>query len=282
MHHAQRGVALAIVVWFIAGMSLLVAGIVSHARVDTHMAQLHVARAKVAAAGDGAVNLVMAELVTGKLAPAVLQGRQARQYRLGNMDVAVTLVATTALIDLNTAPAQLLAALFAAAAGLDEPEAQRLADNVVDWRRGEAARGGDKSGRGGGKSRSSSFVEIEDLLRVEGVNRTLLDAVREYTVAGSAARGGMNRSQVAQRMSAVLEKSGSSQRGALLPAGGRAADTAVVDKDARVAAAYRIDAVMQYGGRAWVRRRWVLTEAAGRSLLPWRMVRTESPRVIGG
>ena len=42
----QKGVALAIVVWFIAGMSLLVAGIVSHARVDTQMAQLHIAKAK--------------------------------------------------------------------------------------------------------------------------------------------------------------------------------------------------------------------------------------------
>ena len=41
----QKGVALAIVVWFIAGMSLLVAGIVSHARVDTQMAQLHIAKA---------------------------------------------------------------------------------------------------------------------------------------------------------------------------------------------------------------------------------------------
>ena len=37
----QGGVALAIVVWFIAGMSLLVAGIVADARVDTRMAQLH-------------------------------------------------------------------------------------------------------------------------------------------------------------------------------------------------------------------------------------------------
>ena len=33
----QEGVALALVVWFIAGMSLLVAGIVSHARVDSRM-----------------------------------------------------------------------------------------------------------------------------------------------------------------------------------------------------------------------------------------------------
>ena len=57
----QKGVALAIVVWFIAGMSLLVAGIVSHARVDTQMAQLHIAKAKAVAAGDGAIQLMLGE-----------------------------------------------------------------------------------------------------------------------------------------------------------------------------------------------------------------------------
>ena len=59
--HRQRGIALAIVVWFIAGMSILVAGIVAQASVDTRMAQVHVARAKTAAAGDGAIMLMMSE-----------------------------------------------------------------------------------------------------------------------------------------------------------------------------------------------------------------------------
>ena len=37
----QRGVALGIVVWFIAGMALLVSGIIAEARIDTRMAQVH-------------------------------------------------------------------------------------------------------------------------------------------------------------------------------------------------------------------------------------------------
>ena len=60
----EDGVALAIVVWFIAGMSLLVAGIISHVRVDTRMTQLHVARAHAASAGDGAIQLMLAGLVS--------------------------------------------------------------------------------------------------------------------------------------------------------------------------------------------------------------------------
>ena len=72
---SQRGVALAVVVWFIAGMSLLVAGIVSQARVDIQLAQLHLFRAQAEAAGDGAIHLLMAELQEGRGADASGHGR---------------------------------------------------------------------------------------------------------------------------------------------------------------------------------------------------------------
>lgn len=277
IRRAESGVALAIVVWFIAGMSLLVAGIVSHARVDTHMAQLHVARAKVSAAGDGATNLLMAELVAGKLSRAVLQGVQAGNYRLGEFDVAVTLVSTSGLIDLNRAPAGMLAALFAVAGGLDETEAQRLAGNVVDWRRPASKQPGIKRG-------SSKFTEIEDLLRVEGVNRTLFDAVRGYIVAGSASSGAMNWLQAPRQLLAVLENLDSRQRGALLQRRESLASRTANESEtgSRGSGFYRLDALVHYGGRAWLRRRWVSSESASNSLLPWRILRTEPPRVVEG
>ena len=267
--------ALAIVVWFIAGMSLLVAGIVSHARVDTHMAQLHVARAKVSAAGDGATNLLMAELVAGKLPRAVLQGAQVGNYQLGDIDVAVTLVSTSGLIDLNRAPAGMLAALFAVAGGLDEAEAQRLAGNVVDWRKPASKQRGIKRG-------SSKFIEIEDLLRVEGVSRTLFDAVRGYVVAGGASSGAMNWLQAPQQLLAVLEKLDSRQRGALLQRKESLASRTANESEtgARDSGMYRVDALVHYGGRAWLRRRWVASESASDSLLPWLVLRTEPPRVV--
>ncbi|RLA44735.1 MAG: general secretion pathway protein GspK [Gammaproteobacteria bacterium] len=277
INRPQSGVALAIVVWFIAGMSLLVAGIVSHARVDTRMAQLHVARAKVSGAGDGATNLLMAELVAGKLSRAVLQGVQAGSYRVGDIDVAVTLVSTSGLIDLNRAPAGMLAALFAVAGGLDETEAQRLAGNVVDWRRLASKQRGIKYG-------SSKFTEIEDLLRVEGVNRTLFDALRGYIVADSASSGAMNWSQAPQQLLAVLEKLDSRQHGALLQRKESLASPAADESEAGVrgGGTYRVDALVKYGGRAWLRRRWVAGESAGESLLPWLILRTEPPRVVDG
>ena len=280
----ERGVALAIVVWFIAGMSLLVAGIVSQAAVDTRLAQLHVARAKVSAAGDGAVQLMLAELVAGKLAGSAQTGRPARPYRVGELEAEVSLVPTSGLINLNAASPQLLAALFSVAAGADESTAQLMADNVVNWRAG-AVQGSIK------EKASARFREVEDLLRVDGIGRTQLDAVRNYVVAGSAARGGTDWLQASRPVLAVLEKMDPGKHAAFAqrkerkvqaaagqpsPAGGLRAGG---DVDA-TGAAYRADVVVRYADRTWLRRSWVTMEAGRSSLLPWRIVRIEAPRVI--
>ena len=108
----QRGVALAIVVWFIAGMSLLVAAIVSHARVDTRMTQLHVAKARAVAAGDGAIQLLLAERLLAIDRASAEDNVPAGNYELGNTTVSVTLYPAAAFVNLNTAPHQVLAALF--------------------------------------------------------------------------------------------------------------------------------------------------------------------------
>ena len=50
-HERAARVALGVVVWFIAGMALLVSGIIAEARIDTRMAQLHYFKAQAAAAG---------------------------------------------------------------------------------------------------------------------------------------------------------------------------------------------------------------------------------------
>jgi type II secretory pathway component PulK len=275
----QRGVALAIVVWFIAGMSLLVAGIVSHARVDTQMAQLHVARAKAAAAGDGAIQLMMAELATGKVPVPAAQGLPARVYRLGELEVAVNLVPATGLIDLNGAPVKVLAALFIVAGGLVEAEAQTVADNVVKWRSSSAK----SSGR---STKTSRFAAMEDLLRVDGVSRTLLDAVRDYIVAGAPSQRGTNWSVAPEMVLAVLQQADPQKAGAAMRRRGRLPQSATESGAGNRLAAvtvgsYRLDAVVRYGDKAWLRRRWVaMGMAASSSSLPWRMVRTEAPRVI--
>lgn len=265
---AQAGVALAIVLWFIAGMSLLVAGIVSQARVDTHMAQLHVARAKVVAAGDGAIRLRLAELLTARGSPAG-EGSDAGggYYRLGEDEVRVTLVPVAGLIDINSAAPEVLLGLFLQA-GVEQDEAQALAENVLKSRSPAAARGAP-----GGSGRLEA---MEYLLRVPGMSRSLLDAVRDFIVVGTPAQGGMNWSVAPDEVLAVLDRVDAARAAGVRARQGATAGNAVPV----LARAYRADAVLRYGERNWLRRQWIEMSAAHGGELPWSVVRTEPPRVL--
>jgi general secretion pathway protein K len=263
----QGGVALAIVVWFIAGMSLLVAGIVSHARVDTKMAQLHIARAKTAAAGDGAIQLMLADLTTGKAGLSVSKGVPSSEYQLGNIKVVVKLVPAAGLIDLNSVSGPILASLFAASGSLGSSEAQIIADNVIKWR--------------SSKSRRTTFAAMEDLLRVEGVTRTLLDAIRDYVVVGESGQRGTQWSLSTGAVLAIMQEANPKkaeeilrQRDSLTEPGAEAGKRAILGDSLRA------DATVYYGDQAWLRRRWISMKQAGASQLPWHSRRAEAPRVI--
>ena len=262
----QKGVALAIVVWFIAGMSLLVAGIVSHARVDTQMAQLHVARAKAVAAADGAIQLMLAERLLAQLPVADEQTLLSGVYELGNTEVSVMLLPVAGLFDVNEAPQAVLASLFAMLAQVPEGEANTLAGNVVNWR--------DKGGE---------FREIEDLLRVGGMSRTIFEAVRDFVAVHKTGGAGAVWEVLLAALLPVADQINSGELNglALHPEmlAGFNADEKRRGNEFSLSGSYRADALVKYGDQTWLRRRWISVGAAGGSALPWQIVRTEPPRV---
>jgi general secretion pathway protein K len=268
----QRGVALAIVVWFIAGMSLLVAGIVAHARIDTQMAQLHIARAKAVAAGDGAVQLMLVDMMTAKDFATDPGSFASAQYRLGDMEVSVTLLPVTALVDINAAPLELLVALFVVAGGVDEEQARLIAENVVKSR----TQGIGPEGVGARKLKLDS---PEDLLRIEGVSRTLLDNLRDFIVAGATAQGSTDWTLVPDPLVEVLRRAYPERAQAV-----ESRRTAGPDRQdsapAGISGNYRADAIVRYGDSIWLRRRWIASGSGASSALPWHTLRTEPPRVL--
>lgn len=263
----QQGVALAIVVWFIAGMSLLVAGIVAQARVDTHMAQVHVARAKSVAAGDGAIQLMMADLSMDKFQQGDSPGMPVGHYRLGDVEVSVSLVPSSALIDIKSASAEVLTALFQLAGGLGENQSRQLAENVLESRT-------IAPGLRGRNSAIPRLDAMEDLLRLPGMTRTLLDAIRDFIVVGDSAQG-TNWSLASETLLGLLDQANPEQADAV-----RSRRDGGVAQTGRLAGNYRADAIVRYGDKIWLRRRWISMEASTSSALPWRIVRTEPPRVL--
>lgn len=269
----QEGMALAIVVWFIAGMSLLVSGIVAQARVDTQLAQLHVARAKVAAAGDGAINLALLDRT--RQAPGAGGQDKTKAYWIGEIEVAIDLVSTSGLLDLNEATQEQLALLLVSAANLPNSDAGVLATNVLKWRSGGVGKNdvGNNNKKRTTKSRAR-FDAPEDLLLVPGFSRSMLDAVRDYVVAGKPAQGQFDLSAAPSYVRQALSRafSGQAQTGE----GGRSGNDGV---GAGFSGSYRVDAVVLYGDARWLRRRWVTAGYSEYSALPWQVVRTEPARV---
>lgn len=268
----EEGVALAIVVWFIAGMSLLVAGIISHVRVDTRMTQLQVAQAQAASAGDGAIQLMLAELVSSRR-NAPDGALSAAAYRLGSLDVEVTLVPAPGLIDINRAPQIVLAGLFRLAGGLDTSQAQTVAYNVVKWRQVQPL-------QEGGKAAARQFVALEDMLRVDGVSRMLIEAVRDYVVVGLSSQRGTNFSAAPAAVLEVLREANLQQAEQLLRQREQEGDPGARGLARAPGGMLRADAVVRYGDQSWLRRRWVVLETESGSSLPWRFQRIEAPRVV--
>ena len=262
----QKGVALAIVVWFIAGMSLLVAGIVSHARVDTQMAQLHIAKAKAVAAGDGAIQLMLGERLFNQDGAADKQGPLSAVYQLGSAEVLVMLFPVSALLDLNKAPRAALSTLFVALAQVPDGQANTLAENVVNWRKA-----------------NGTFRETEDLLRVGGMDRTIFESVRDFIAAKETLGTGADweASLAAMSQRADQMNSGELNGLALRPEmlAGLNADGTTGGNESSLSGTYRADAMVRYGDQTWLRRRWVSVGSVAGSALPWKTLRSEPARV---
>lgn len=264
----QRGVALALVVSFIAGLSLLVAGLVLTAKTDTRLARVHLARAQVTALGDGAINLLLGDVIDGRLAQTQTQTQaqstlpQAR-YVLGGAAISVLALPENRLLDLSSASAEQLAALVEFSGLLAPEAAQLVARAVVHYRDGD-----------GESSMAHPLNSLEDILNVRGVNRVTLEALRDYVTVSRGA--GAARAAVADaRMFTQLQPF--SPRARALREDMLASESE--SAPGAVSGAFRVDALVRQDRDVWLRRRWVRL-GGGRDGLPWTVTRTEPVRMV--
>ena len=157
----------------------------------------------------------------------------------------------------------MLAALFAARGALEPAEAEQLAKSVLELR----------------ARTFSQLVGPEDLLRVPGFNRALLDALRD-DIRAVQGGGGLSWAKAPAEVLAALEQVDPRRVAAI------AAKRDATELGQEMAAGeslFRVDAIVDLGGQQWLRRRWVKMESGGSggSELPWSFMRTESPRVAG-
>ncbi len=131
----QKGMALIIVLGFLAAMSLIVIGVISTSRSTVQAATRHLVRAQAQMAIEGAVDYAANVLVAARgTMPAILI--QPEVIELSGWRVRISVRPERAKVDVNYADQVLLATLFRSAGASDET-AQAIAAAVEDWRDGD-------------------------------------------------------------------------------------------------------------------------------------------------
>lgn len=184
----ERGVALIVVLGFLAVMSLITIGIVGAARTAATSASRDLVRAQAQAAVESGVDYAINALLQARgFAPELVT--TAETVTVGGFRVVVSVRPERAKVDLNHADANLLAILFVSG-GADQARADGLAAAVEDWRDGDhlvrvngaERRQYEEAGLNYGPA-NQFFRSADELRLVLGVDRRLYDCVRnEVTI----------------------------------------------------------------------------------------------------
>ena len=175
----QRGFAIALLLWMIAGMSLTVAAVIHFARADVAMAELRVREARSQAIGRGVAQLLLRDSAMATQTPAAVSqeskaedeaGTEARgkffskRYEFEDgWVVSGTLRPSDGFVSLNTADRGELMMLVTKLGEADERVAAALVDGVMEYR-----------------MEFPGFRYREELLGVAGASRQVYDKIKVY------------------------------------------------------------------------------------------------------
>lgn len=187
----EQGVALAMLLWIVAALTLLVSGVVAMSRTDVQLTALQLAQARAEAAAEGAAHLLMRDLhIEQQTGDYDGQSVLSRRYQLDGLAILGRAFPVSGLVNINSASPQLLADLFHYTGGLRAAEAETLAQRVVQWRGGTADPGVLEAETS--RQNSRTFAVLEDLLKVNGLSRELYDRVSPALSAQQGGQSGIN------------------------------------------------------------------------------------------
>lgn len=162
-HRSERGIALIVVLWTLALLSALALGFTATTRSQVLLSRNLLDGARARHAADAGVYLAIDALLDAARRPTLCVDGRGVPARFAGADLTIAIRDEAGKVDLNSAPAALLARLFAAA-GAGAPSAQALAEGVAA-RRG----GGTAPRRLGGAASPFAAVPFESVDELRGV-----------------------------------------------------------------------------------------------------------------
>lgn len=260
----SQGIALIAVLWLVAALSLIVAGLVKVTRQDARMVGLSKQSVQAQALGAAAIQIVLQKMQVQKesfnrymVLPVLFQGLP--------MEVAV--MPMTGLINVNGAPAALLSQVFSVAGRVPPGVADELAQRAVE-----------KRDRPDPTGQIVGFDAPEDLLQVPGIGFDLYANISGLLMADKRGSGRVNALAAPPEVLAVL--SGGDLLAARQMAQARDVQGATADLtrlnpafvDTALSNRFRLQVSISVdGGRQWLVTRDVALTPTSRDGLPWRI-----------
>lgn len=285
----QQGLALIVVIWLVAALSILVAGLTSLAKVDVRLTRLHLERAQMELLAESGVHLLMRDMQLARRAGDYSgRGPYTGAYAFGEYHIRLSALPVTGLINLNRANEDLLIALFQYGLDVDYDTALGLAHKVLDWRSEDALKrlhGADADDyRAAGLThspRNARFLVIEDLLQVLGITQAHFEKLQDMVSVLPTASFGVDPVSAPDEVLPILAEGNQAVVSALLSA---RQQPGLLESEARYAEYplsfvstsgtqnYRVDISLEKtSGAKYSRRLWVLTSASAqvRYGVPW-------------
>lgn len=185
----ERGVALILVLWVLALLTVLMVGFAGDARTELQLARNQWQSAQARAIADYGVAVALLNLLDSTPEARWRVDGQPHRLRYDDGTVEVSVTDEAGKIDLNAAPDALLLGLFRTL-GLGEAEAERLMGAIAQWKRlRRAESGGDDQGAPAGPGRRDGpFLAVEELRGVSGVTPELYDLISPFLTVYSHRR----------------------------------------------------------------------------------------------
>jgi len=181
----QHGMAVVLVLWMIAGMSLTVAALIHFSRGDTEAIEFRLQQTRADAVGRGVALLAIRDERLSQL-KGNSDGQENRigaqtsnfikAYSLGGLEALAAIVPGNRLLSLNDASEDNLVFLFESMGEVSRGQAQQLAQSVINYRSQSSVASFDALYHPG-------FRYREELLALPGMSRAVYDRVRPWVHA---------------------------------------------------------------------------------------------------
>ena len=186
----QRGVAIVLVMWLVAAMSITVGGALALAREEIGLASMRLGEAQAFALGKGIARLAVMDRARAQTAvdengdpdPAGLSRVFMSRYEIDDFTVSATVYPASGFVSVAESDPAVWQQLLSGVGGMDNVAAATLAEQIVNSELEMTAAAG--SGPPGSFQfyaryrQARSAVYVEQLLGVEGMNRAVYDRIR--------------------------------------------------------------------------------------------------------